>query len=247
MSDRIEREKEYHNIAFSEGVRKSADKYYTIHKLSFQKLYEQLKECGEGKNILEYGCGPGSHSIMMSKYAKSVISIDISDYAIKNAKQLAQKESITNIQFLEMNAEQLHFEDNSFDMIFGNAIIHHLNLEKSFSEIKRVLKPGGKAFFYEPLGHNFFINMYRKLTPSMRTIDEHPLLANDIKFIKKYFDTVEFRYYHLTTILAVPFRNMKLYDSILGFFDKTDHLLFKLFPFCKRYSWYCVIEIIKKK
>jgi len=246
MIDRIEREKEYHNVAFSEGIRKSADKYYTIHKISFQHLSEQLKLNSKGKDVLEYGCGPGSLSILLSKYAKTVVSIDISDFAINNAKLLAEKNLIRNVQFLEMNAEQLNFEDESFDMIFGNAIIHHLNLEKSFTEINRVLKPGGKAFFYEPLGHNFFINLYRKLTPRMRTIDEHPLLSKDISFFKKYFNTVEFQYYHLTTILAVPFRNMRFYEHLLIFLNKIDIFLFKRFPFCRRYAWYCLIEIIKK-
>jgi len=247
MTDRIEREKEYHNIAFSEGIRKSADKYYTIHKISFQKLTEQIKLYGEGKDVLEYGCGPGSHSFIISKYAKSIISIDISDFAINNAKQLAEEKSIKNLQFIEMNAELLDFESGRFDVIFGNAIIHHLNLEKSFSEINRVLKPGGRAFFYEPLGHNFFINLYRRLTPGMRTVDEHPLLNDDIKFIRKYFDHVNVRYYHLTTIMAVPFRNIKAYERILHLFYKTDTLLFKIFPFFRKYAWYCSIEIIKKR
>lgn len=247
MTERIEREKEYHNIAFSEGIRKSADKYYTIHKISFQELSKKLALYGNGKNVLEYGCGPGSHSFILAKYAKSVVSIDISDFAINNANLLAKEKNISNLKFLEMNAEQLSFEADSFDMIYGNAIIHHLDLEKSLSEIKRVLKPEGRAFFYEPMGHNFLINLYRRLTPRMRTIDEHPLISKDIKFIQKYFDKVEVNYYHLTTLLAVPFRNMKSYESILRFFYKTDTFLFKIFPFLKKYAWYCVIEITKKK
>jgi len=110
-----------------------------------------------------------------------------------------------------------------------------------------VLKPQSKAFFYEPMGHNFFINLYRRLTPRMRTIDEHPLLSKDIKFIQKYFDTVGVNYYHLTTLLAVPFRNMKAYENILRFFTAIDSFLFKAFPFSRKYAWYCVIEITKKK
>ena len=247
MSDlRIEREKEYHNVAFSEGIRKSADKYYTIHTISFQQLYKKLRLYGEGKDVLEYGCGPASHSFLLAQYAKTVMSIDISDFAINTSKQLAEKEQIKNLQFSVMNAEQLSFEANSFDMIFGNAIIHHLDLEKSFSEINRVLRPGGKAFFYEPLGHNFFINLYRRLTPRMRTVDEHPLKANDIEFIKKYFKDTEVHYYHLTTLLAIPMRNMKSYNRIIRFFHHIDAFLFKALPFCKRYAWYCIIDITKK-
>lgn len=247
MTDRLSREKSYHNIAFSEGTRKSADKYYTIHKISFNKLSNRLEFYGKDKDILEYGCGPGSHSFILAKYARSVVSIDISDFAINNANEIAKEEHITNLNFLEMNAEQLNFKAHSFDLIYGNAIIHHLDLEKSMSEIKRVLKAGGKAFFYEPLGHNFIINLYRKLTPRMRTVDEHPLLIKDIKFIKSYFDIVDIQYHHLTTLLAVPFRNIKSYNVILHFFSRIDTFLFRALPFCRRYAWYCVIEITKSK
>lgn len=242
---RIKREKAYHNKAFSEGVRKDADKYYAIHKISFNQLLEKMFVFCRDKKVLEYGCGPGSQSFLLAKYAQEVTAIDISDYAITEAQKKAAQEHYENLKFLEMNAEVLDFPDNSFDMVYGNAIIHHLDLSVAFSEIKRVLKPGGKAFFYEPLGHNFLINFYRKLTPRMRTIDEKPLLFKDIKLLNKYFENPTICYVHLTTLLSVPLRKMNAYEKVLRFFHKTDDLIFKIFPFMKRYAWYCVIEVSK--
>jgi len=243
--DRIQREKEYHNIAFSGGIRKSADKFYTIHKFSFAMLSAEMLDFCRGKKILEYGCGPGSHSFILAQSAALVTSIDISDFAIKEAQEKAANEGINNISFKEMNAEALDFDDDSFDMVYGNAIIHHLDLKKAYTEVNRVLKKGGRAYFYEPLGHNFFINLYRKFTPRMRTIDEHPLLMQDIHFTKSFFDNVNVRFFHLTTLMCVPLRNLKAYDAIIKFFHKTDKVLFRLFPFLKRYAWYCIIEIKK--
>jgi len=245
MTERKDREKAYHNNAFKQGTRKSADKYYTIHKVSFDELTQKLELYGRDKNVLEYGCGPGSHSFILAAYAQKVVSVDISDYAIKKAQQLAEEKKLHNLSFVVMDAEDLEFDKETFDMIYGNAILHHLNLEKAFKEIERVLKTGGKAFFYEPLGHNFFINVYRRLTPRMRTVDEHPLLMKDINYFKKYFKKVHITYYHFTTLLAVPFRNLKIYDSILTIFHRTDVFLFRYIPFLRRYAWYCVIEIEK--
>jgi hypothetical protein len=48
------------------------------------------------------------------------------------------------------------------------------DLSLACSEIARVLRPGGPAIFVEPLGHNPLINAYRKRTPALRTVDEHP-------------------------------------------------------------------------
>ena len=53
-------------------------------------------------------------------------------------------------------------EKNRFDIIYGTGILHHLNLKACLDEIERILKPGGKFVFIEPLGTNPVINLYRK-------------------------------------------------------------------------------------
>jgi hypothetical protein len=51
------------------------------------------------------------------------------------------------------------------------------------NSMTKILQPKGKAIFIEPLGHNFLINLYRRLTPNIRSADEHPLLAKDLKIM----------------------------------------------------------------
>ncbi len=247
MIDRLTREKEYHNKAFSEGVRKPADKFYTIHSYSHKKLNLLLEKHGSGKKVLEYGCGTGHNSMYLASFASELTAIDISDYAIETAEKHARKLGLTNTRFLEMNAEELTFDDNSFDLIFGNAIIHHLDLHKSYKEIYRVLRPGGKAIFYEPLGHNFFINHYRKRTPQMRTEDEHPLLMADITLARQFFDNVSVKFYHLTTLMAVPFRNTIIFKPLLKLLCFTDRLIFGFMPFMRKNAWFCYLELSNKQ
>ena len=64
---------------------------------------------------------------------------------------------------------QLSFADNSFDVVFGSSILHHLDFDKSLKEIFRVLKPGGRMVFAEP-------NM----------INPQILIQKNIPFIKKW-------------------------------------------------------------
>jgi SAM-dependent methyltransferase len=135
----------------------------------------------------------------------------------------------------------MEFDDDSFDLICGMGILHHLDLGKSLSEIARTLRPGGKAIFIEPLGHNPLINLYRKVTPDLRTEDEHPLLTADLKLMESYFHKIEPRYFHFSSIMAVPFRKLPGYNLLLKTLDAADRALFKLLPFARKYAWQVVI------
>lgn len=141
-----------------------------------------------------------------------------------------------------MNAEQLEFPDNHFDIVCGNSILHHLNLENTCHELIRVLKPEGRAVFREPLGHNWLINLYRKLTPEMRTEDEHPLLASDLETVAGYFHEARIHYYAFCTLMAVPFRALLGFKGLLTVLEFFDRILLRL-PFIKRQAWMVVIQL----
>jgi len=238
-----QKEKAYHNKAFSEGTRKLLDKYYQTTKRSSAFYREFLLAKSKGGGVLEYGCGPGSQAFLLAQHAAKVTGIDISEVAIEQAAQQAKNERLENTSFLVMDAESLDFKNNSFDLICGSAILHHLNLDRAFAEIARTLKAEGVAIFWEALGHNPIINLYRKLTPHLRTEDEHPLLIRDIKKAERYFGKVEIRFFHLLALAAAPFHRLARFRLVLNFFNGLDRLLFKLFPFLKKYAWVTVIVL----
>jgi ubiquinone/menaquinone biosynthesis C-methylase UbiE len=91
-----------------------------------------------GKDVLEYGCGDGSFSLLALKLpaiSASLTGIDISDVAIGKAAARPAQLGYQNARFREMNAEAMSFPDESFDVVFGRAIIHHLDLEKSLARL----------------------------------------------------------------------------------------------------------------
>ena len=181
--------------------------------------------------VLEYGCSTGTYASFLSEIGASYFGIDISDLAIKNAKADSLNILSNSPSFLVMNAKKLSFKDNTFDVVCGSGIIHHLNIEKAYYKISRVLKKGGRAIFREPLGHNPIINLYRMSTPELRTKDEHPLKINDINRARKYFDEIDIYYFDLTTLIAVIFRKKNYFDKLIDVLDKIDRVIFNLFPF----------------
>jgi SAM-dependent methyltransferase len=140
-----------------------------------------------------------------------------------------------------MNAESLDFEADSFDLICGTAILHHLDLNRALAELARTLRPGGMALFMEPLGHNPVINLYRHLTPHMRTIDEHPLLMRDLQLARRYFHGVRPHFFSLQSLMAVPFRRRRFFRRLLTALETADAALFRLLPFARRYAWQVVL------
>lgn len=242
METRIEREKRFHDKAYAEQPRQVVGKYYSITESSIAHYKRFLKEHSSGKRVLEYGCGEGSYAFFLANQNANVTGIDISDYAIKEAEQRSKREGL-NICFRAMNAEKLEFNDNTFDVVCGTGILHHLELKTALTELSRVLTPQGQAIFIEPLGHNPFINLYRKATPNLRTEDEHPLLMMDIELLREYFSLVDVRYSNLFSLAAVPFHSTRIFRWAVGTLELLDKFVFKLLPFMRKYAWTVVIIV----
>jgi SAM-dependent methyltransferase len=249
---RLERERSFHNEIFSSMKRQQLSGLYAIAASSEESYYAQVSKRFAGADILEYGCGPHTFAnAAATGGAKSVLGIDISDTAIETSRNrctkvlAAQPELLEKVTFERMDAEALTSPNSSFDLVFGTAILHHLDLKRSFSEINRVLRPGGQAVFLEPLGHNPAINWYRRRTPELRTPDEHPFMQADFDLLNKMFAKVEIEYFHLTALAMVPFAKYPLAVSVARYLDKLDRLIFKLIPPLRKHAWSCVLILTR--
>ena len=245
-SSRVEREREFHNKEFAENDRIKVSSVYHTTRASTNLFIEVLGENVRGKRVLEFGCGQNSYAIWMAERGAEVVGIDISDEAIEQMRDRARSQRISDkVSFLRMNAEQLDFPDGSFDVVAGRAILHHLDLEKSLSEISRTLRPGGIALFVEPLGHNPMINAYRNRTPELRTPDEHPLLMSDLKLAERHFGKVTVHYFHLASLAAAPFAKTRLFSTVLSVLEQVDSAIFKWLPFLRKHAWAVVLVFTK--
>jgi ubiquinone/menaquinone biosynthesis C-methylase UbiE len=242
--ERYVRERTAHNKYFSEATRKSADRFYCIVHESRALFEGVMRERARGATTLEYGCGMGRHShLLAGSGAQRIVGIDISNVAIDEARTVAQRDGLTQAEYFVMNAEALTFDDRTFDLICGTAILHHLDLKRSFSELARTLKPGGSAVFMEPLGHNPAINLYRRLTPQLRTVDEHPLMMRDLRLARQYFAKVHVHYFALHTLAAVPFHGRTFFRPLLKALESVDRAVFRALPFTRRWAWQVIVVL----
>lgn len=241
MSNR-ESEAQFFDHSYATDSRRAVGNVYSIvgnRCASYeQKIYENVA----GTSVLEYGCGPGSaFSLELARRGADVVGIDISSVGIEQARERAREAGITNARFEVMDAEEMTFADGTFDLVIGEGILHHLSLEKSYAEIARVLKPTGRAIFMEPLGHNPAIVLFRRMTPALRTADEHPLVKRDLDLAGRYFHNCHFEYHHLTSFGAIPFRKTPLFRPVIRALDGLDRAIFKTIPPAGLLAWYAIM------
>jgi ubiquinone/menaquinone biosynthesis C-methylase UbiE len=105
------------------------------------------------ESALEIGAGTGyfTLNLLQAKLVRNATATDISPAMLRtlaaNARRLGE-----SVRTVRAEAEELPFEDQSFDLVFGHAVLHHVpDLERAFAEFHRVLRPGGViAFCGEP-------------------------------------------------------------------------------------------------
>jgi ubiquinone/menaquinone biosynthesis C-methylase UbiE len=244
-AERIAREREYHNLRFADDSERETrvGRFYATIRYGFDLYRRRVSEEAHSRRVLEYGCGTGSLAFGLTGEARQVIGIDISDVAIRQARRAAAQRGLKNVEFVVDNAEAMRLPDKHVDVVVGSGIVHHLDIPKSMSEVRRVLSEGGIAIFAEPLAHNAVLNWYRSRTPELRSADEHPLTVADLHGMARGFSSTKLTYFGLVA-------------PLLGFFSadtKSEAMMTRLtwwldrvlcsVPGLNRYAWYCLIEL----
>ena len=244
LTETNQREKEFHNELQSQSKGRFENIFYKAIFNSNEDFFKFLELNTINSEVLDFGCGIGSSLEKVIKFnPKKITGIDISEVSIRKAKNKV-KETESEIELLVDNCEQTKFNSNNFDIVYGTGILHHLNMSMCLDEIKRVLKPGGNLIFIEPLGTNPLINFYRKLTPKSRSVDEHPFMNKDFKYIDNKFINMKIKYYGFLTLLFFPFYKSPDNSKLFKFFSNFDQLLFK-YKFFQLFAWSVLITAKK--
>lgn len=201
----IERERQFYN--------ESHGRYRRWRRAIWRAIgpFNRNGELGElydarGKRVLIYGCGPANEAgELLAEGAVSVAGIDISDAEIEEAWRQAREGGFADsVEFRAGDAHETGFPDDSFDLIIGTAILHHLDVPRALGEIRRILVPGGRAVFLEPLAQNPLLRLGRWLTPAARTDDEHPFTVEDWRSCAAAFRHFSHREVELTSTVLMP-------------------------------------------
>ena len=120
-----------------------------------------------------------------------------------------------------MPAEDLSLPENFFDLIAGSAILHHTDLNLAVQNIHRVLKPGGRAIFIEPMNQNIFLKIWRALTPWRRSTEERALTKRELTFIQSAFPEVKNNFFRfLQKVLVLFFLRAGYYFLLITWWEK---------------------------
>lgn len=171
------------------------------------------------KKILDLGCGYGTDSIILAKFARRVVGVDIIKY--KEWTLFSDKK----IKFIKADSAKLPFSDNTFDGVYLKDLLHHVRggVGPVLDEIKRVTKPSGEIVILEANRYNPVLFIY---ATKLRGHDH--FTQNEFKrLIASNF--LNFRYVFLEAY--PPFRfPMKIFKLILKIESKINNLHF-LSPF----------------
>jgi ubiquinone/menaquinone biosynthesis C-methylase UbiE len=126
------------------------------HDMFFAEMMPILKD---GAEVLDVGCGTGKFSLKLHSYNSNmrIHGVDLSDDMITKAKAKVKDNSI---EFRTGDVENLPYDDNSFDVVTCSHSFHHYpNQKRALAEMRRVLKPGGKAMIVDGSRDNLWGNI----------------------------------------------------------------------------------------
>ena len=250
LKDRHLSEEQFSNSMYSNKCSSPEHYRYSPTAIIYSKMKKKLGDI-KGKRVLEYGCGTGWITYDLASMGGIIDSFDISQVAVDKVDQLLKEHNLDrNCNIKKMAAEDLNYPDNYFDIVFGFAILHHLDLDKAIPELHRVMKPSGRAYFAEPLGNNPIINLYRKFTPQYRTIDESPIKLKEFSEHTNLFS----EFFHEEVYLTALVPSLLVYLPCFGrFFNrlvnplmKLDEFLLKHSPELGKWAWYSIFSFHKK-
>ena len=173
-------------------------KYYKTTELSTTYITNWILSNCKDKVCLDFACGDGIYTFkMLESGARFVLGLDISDVSINNSNnELKRKDRSEDAIFFQADCENTLLPDDSIEILICSGMLHHLDLNKAFPEMLRILKPEGKVLAIEALDYNPAIKLYRFLTPDMRTEWEkaHILSLKDLELAKKFFKIGEINF-----------------------------------------------------
>jgi SAM-dependent methyltransferase len=247
FGEQYRQEKEFHD----KKSENAGTGFYTYGVLGKADRYAHDSTCGDLQDlvVLDLGCGTGHHSLSLAKKGALVYAVDLSAGMVEKTKRRVKENGLGDrIKVLQMNAEELQFGDETFDIVFGHSVLHHTNLDITRREVHKVLKRGGKGVFLEPLGHNPLVNLFRKLTPSRRTPSERPLKIEVLSFFAEPFSALKHREFYLMALIAFPLllsKDVVIFQRVFKYLSQFDDSLFSHWPLLGRYGWVTVFEVIK--
>ena len=201
-------------------------------------LFGDLNEA----RVLELGCGSGDYTAMLARRGADVTAVDVSIQAGRFTCLRAEANGVAErVHSCQMNAEALAFANESFDLVTGFGVLHHLEPPAVAPEIRRILRRGGRAVFREPLGENPLLELARNCLPyrdKARSPNEVPMTYEMIATVGAHFRETHIREMYLFSMIGRAGGSETGWTWLWRF----DERLLQRIPMLRRLCRYAVIE-----
>lgn len=214
-----------------------ADEDYLDHESWIRPAFERLGAVRD-RRVLDLGCGHGMAAVVLARRGARVTGLDLSAGYLAEARARAQANGVS-INWVAADAERLPFSDASFDCVWGNAVLHHFDLDTAGGELRRVLRPGGVAVFCEPWGENPLLAWARRRLPyphKGRTPDETPLDRHGVEALRRHFPN----------LIVEGHQFLAMVGRVLGprrWLARWDARLLRQVPVLQRWCRYVVLVL----
>jgi ubiquinone/menaquinone biosynthesis C-methylase UbiE len=235
------------------------------HRLRTEELHDFMEIVGnvKGKKLLELGCGAGKLTVFLSKLGANVTAIDIG-FDLVYASHTLAKVNHADCQFQQATIKHLPFHANTFDIVIGLAVLHHLSEDEVtdvVEEAYRVLKDDGVAVFYETIENSKTFDYLQKLLPAgkrtsqyyrpsmlqrkawrtyLASLDEREMMTKEFIEAGKKFRDMKIHPYGF--LIRLERLIGKRYNSVLTCIDR---MLFATFPRLQNLCRFVLVEYHK--
>src|SRR5262245_52531601 len=200
-----------------------------------------------GRTVVDFGCGSGENALLLARRGAKVLAVDLSFDLIELAKQrLAINRLAGAATFLVGSAHDLPIATGSVDVVFGVAVLHHLDLALASREVHRVLKPGGRGIFQEPVRDSRLLRAVRRCiwyrAPDVSPF-ERPLTTPELQAFASPFRSMTSRGFSLPFVnLAQVLPPLKAYIHPAY---RLDGAILRRVPALTHFAGGRVIEVTK--
>ena len=230
-----------------------------------ERVLNEYEDRGSRPRILDFGCGSGYYSAIFARIGYNVVAFDISEKSVEFARRQGQAVGYGDDIVVSVGTgERLPYRDETFDVICGIDILHHLDsIPAAMLECGRVLKPGGVMFFKEFFEADIFDRIrnsavVRAVAPNTAdseryvTEDEKKLDSDSLGAISSLFPSVTITYFRMLSrldnigLISDWLKPAEAFLAKKAWANKVDRWLIDRLPFVRRYCGEGIVCIRKE-
>jgi ubiquinone/menaquinone biosynthesis C-methylase UbiE len=223
--------------------------HYSDNRWAFHQILAD--EGGwEGKHVLDYACGFGEMAIYYALTgARQVDGFDLAEEGVRRGQARVQAHGLADrIQLQPMDASNLTYPDEAFDLVIGHGVLHHvIKYPNIFEHLHRVMKPGTKAYFLEGLADFPLFKLWWKIKGEVPEGDV-PIFSAEIRRMTHMFGEVRIigdTFSHALKHFVWKRNPGLLRRAVLRSTHTVDRALFTAIPALRRWGSFSYIVLTK--